>query len=128
MVNNTVNSWKEEHFVAYLYLVVADSDAETTDDELAMALRKSKKIIAEYHSAASAGFDAIFETVKDELVHHEDGERKATIDMLAKKIKLDSDLKTDVISDLNDIISSDDSVKDSEHSTVNYIRLVLSKN
>lgn len=128
MINNTVNSWNEAHLVAYLYLVVADSDAETTDDELAMALRKSKKIIAEYHAAGLAGYETLFEIVKDELVHHEDGERKTIIDMLAKKIKLDADLKTDVISDLNDIISSDDSVKDSEHSTVNYIRLVLSKN
>ncbi|TAF77790.1 MAG: hypothetical protein EAZ53_01540 [Bacteroidetes bacterium] len=128
MVNSVVNSWKEEHFVAYLYLVVADSDAETTPEELAMALRKSKKIIAEYVSGAVSGYEATFEAVKDELTHHEDGERKATIDMLAKKIKLDSDLKTDVVSDLNDIISSDDTVQDSEHSTVNYIRLVFTKN
>ncbi len=128
MINNSVNSWHEAHFVAYLYLVVADSDAETTNDELVMAMRKSKKIISEYHPSSLAGYESLFEIVKDELVHHEDGERKSTIDMLAKKIKLDSDLKTDVISDLNDIISSDDSVKDSEHSTVNYIRLVLNKN
>lgn len=128
MINSIVNSWKEEHFVAYLYLVVADSDAEITADELEMAFRKSKKIIEEYVSSAFASYEATFEAVKDELTHHEDSERKTTIDMLAKKIKLDADLKTDVVSDLNDIISSDDTVQDSEHSTVNYIRLVFTKN
>lgn len=128
MVNSIVNSWAAEHFIAYLYLVVADSDAETTEEELEMALRKSKKIVAEYISEASSSFDAVFESVKGELGHHEDSERKTTIDMLAKKIKLDDDLKVDIVSDLNDIISSDDTVQDSEHSTVNYIRLVFNKN
>jgi uncharacterized tellurite resistance protein B-like protein len=128
MVNqNVVNSWKVEHYIAYLYLSIADADNETTEEEIAMATRKMKKILDEYYKD-HMNHAIVMNEVLGEVMNHTDAEKTDMINSLNKKFKLDEFLKTDLVSDLTDIIESDDTVSTSEHYMLSFIRVVLSKN
>ncbi|MDX2190827.1 MAG: hypothetical protein SFY32_13275 [Bacteroidota bacterium] len=129
MINNgTVAHWKVEHYIAYLYLAIADADNETTEEEIAMALRKFKKLLDEYYKDNHLNHSIVLNDVMAEIMNHSDQEKTELVNILSKKFHLDDFLKTDLVSDLTDIIESDDSVSTSEHYMLSFIRVVLSKN
>ena len=125
---NIINNWQVEHFIAYLYLAIADADNETTDDEVAMATRKTKRLFKDYHSESTIDHEALIGEVMQEIKNHKEVERTDLINEWNKKFHLTEDEKTDIISDLTDIIASDDHVQASEHYMLSFIRLVLAKN
>jgi uncharacterized tellurite resistance protein B-like protein len=129
MINqNVINDWKVEHYIAYLYLAIADSDNDTTDEEIAMASRKMKKLLDEYYKDTHLNHSLVLENVLGEIKAHSDAEKTDMINTFNKKFKLDDFLKTDLVSDLTDIIESDDNVSTSEHYMLSFVRLVLDKN
>jgi len=129
MVNSEItNNWKVEHYIAYLYLAVADSDNETTEEEISMASRKIKKLLDEYYKDAHMNHSIVMNDVLGEIMNHTDAEKTDMINTFNKKFKLDDFLQTDLVSDLTDIIESDDNVSTSEHYMLSFIRVVLSKN
>ncbi|MFN0049939.1 MAG: hypothetical protein ACKVOU_12525 [Cytophagales bacterium] len=129
MVNtNVIDNWKAGHFVAYLYLAIADADNNTTDEEIAMSKRKVKVILDEYYKADGINHDTVVDEVRIEIKHHTDAEKTDLINNFNKKFKLGDDAQRDIVSDLTDIIESDDHVQASEHYMLSFIRVVLSKN
>lgn len=123
-----INTWKKEHYIAYLYLASADSDSETTQEELSMASRKFSRLLKEYFESENIAADAVFNDVFGEIMEHTEPEKTDLINALNKRFHLEDDVKTDIISDLTDIISADDQVQASEHYMVSFVRVVLSKN
>ncbi len=129
MVNSKiVDGWKAAHYVAYLYLAVADADNDTTADEIAMSKRKVKSVLDEYYKSDGVNHDSIVEEVREEFKHHIDSEKTDMINAFNKKFKLENDAQRDIVSDLTDIIESDDHVQAAEHYMLSFIRVVLSKN
>jgi uncharacterized tellurite resistance protein B-like protein len=126
--DKVIQNWKEEHFIAYLYLAVASADSVTTDEEIAMAHRKAKKIFDEYYKEGHLDHDIVVDEVVSEIKSHSDQEKTDLIIAMNKKIKLTEDERMDIISDLTDIIEIDESVAGSEHNMLQFIRLTLSKN
>lgn len=129
MINqNTIKSWKADHFIAYLYLAIADADNETTMEEINMAQRKVKKLLDNYFKSSGTNHDTIVSEVLSEISNHSDAEKTDLINDFNKKFKLEDDCKTDIVSDLTDIIESDDKVQAAEHYMLSFIRVVMSKN
>jgi uncharacterized tellurite resistance protein B-like protein len=129
MINKkTVDSWQAGHFIAYLYLAVADADSETTIEEINMARKKVKKLLDTYYKNSGLNHDSIVEEVLSEIANHSDSEKTDLINEFNKKFKLDEDCKVDIVSDLTDIIESDDKVQAAEHYMLSFIRAVMSKN
>lgn len=129
MINqNTIKSWKADHFIAYLYLAIADADNETTIEEINMAQRKVKKLLDNYFKSSGSNHDTVVNEVLSEITNHSDAEKTDLINDFNKKFKLEDDCKTDIVSDLTDIIESDDKVQAAEHYMLSFIRVVMSKN
>lgn len=129
MVNTKLTSgWKAGHYVAYLYLAIADADNNTTSEEIAMSKRKVKAVIDEYLKGDGINSDTVVDEVRAEIKEHTDQEKTDLINEFNKKFKLPEDAKMDIVSDLTDIIESDDQVQAAEHYMLSFIRLVLNKN
>lgn len=129
MVNkNIVNNWKDAHFIAYLYLAIADADSETTKEEIEMARRKVKKVLDEYYKNDGTDHAGVVDEVLGEIANHSDQEKTDLINEMNKKFKLSEDTRMDVVSDLTDIIESDDKVQAAEHYMLSFIRAVFAKN
>ncbi len=129
MVNSKiVDSWKAGHYISYLYLAIADADNNTTVEEIEMSKRKVKNVLDEYYKADGIDHNSVVDVVREEIKHHSDTEKTDLINEFNKKFKLSEDVKMDVISDLTDIIESDDQVQAAEHYMLSFIRLVLNKN
>ncbi|MDX2196900.1 MAG: hypothetical protein NW207_10815 [Cytophagales bacterium] len=125
---SVINNWKVEHYIAYLYLSIADSDNETTDEELALVTKKLKKLFDEYYQGAHLNHVVVMQEVLAEIKNHTDQEKTEIINNLNKKFPLEEFQKMDIISDLTDVIESDDSVSSSEHYMLSFLRAVMSKN
>lgn len=129
MINQkNIEHWGSEHFLAYLYLVVADADNETTEEEITMAARKLKKLVTQYYKESQFNTSIVMNDVLGEIMNHTDNEKTDMINNMNKLHKFEEDLQLDLISDLTDIIQSDDKVSASEHYILSFIRVVLSKN
>jgi len=129
MVNTKiVDGWKAAQYIAYLYLAIADADNNTTAEEIAMAKRKVKTVLDEFYSADGVDHNTVVDQVYEEIKHHKESEKTDMINSFNKKFKLSDDAQRDIISDLTDIIESDDQVQAAEHYMLSFIRVVLSKN
>jgi len=82
----------------------------------------------EYYKDAHMNHSIVMNDVLGEIMNHTDAEKTDMINTFNKKFKLDDFLQTDLVSDLTDIIESDDNVSTSEHYMLSFIRVVLSKN
>ena len=124
-ISQLTKGWKTEHFIIYLFLTLADADEETTDDELDMAFRRTQKILLEHFDHSIKTHKILFDDVKRQFGIHKLDERTEIIEMLSKNITFDEELKIDLICDLNDLISSDDIVTESEYKALNFVRSLL---
>lgn len=129
MVNTKlIEGWQAGHYVAYLYLAIADADSNTTVEEIAMAKRKVKVVLDDYYKNDGINHEEVVDQVRAEIQAHTESEKTDLINAFNKKFKLSDEAQMDIVSDLTDIIESDDHVQASEHYMLSFIRVVLSKN
>ncbi len=119
-----MNTWRVEDFITYLYHIAADADLTTDDVEIAACKIKISGILKTYFPGIEYNYEesmSIIRNTKDVNIFNV----KDVVTSLSKKFHFSSDLKTDIVSDLNDLIRSDERVTSGEHEAVNHIRVLL---
>ncbi|HTF82880.1 MAG TPA: hypothetical protein VL947_14190 [Cytophagales bacterium] len=119
-----MNSWRVEDFITYLYHIAADADLTTDDVEIASSKIKISEILKTYFPGIDFRYDECMSNIrntKDVNIFNV----KEVVTTLAKKFHFSADLKTDIVSDLHDVVRSDELVTSGEHEAVNYIRMLL---
>jgi len=114
-----VKNWKYEHFVIYLYLCIADSDYNITDDE-----------IEEIHDKVSKTLDGgsymkIITEVLREFKNHTDYEKTDIININVPIYCKDGSVKEKILKDLEDVMAADGIVKSVEMIMFRYIKKAL---
>ncbi len=119
--NEIINNWDFNHFMIYLYLCIADSDYNITDDEIEEIEKKlqnnllkdgedSKKMIAE---------------VLKEFKQHTDYEKTAFINENVKAYCTEESVKRKIITGLEDIMAADGVIKSVEIIMYRYIKKTI---
>lgn len=119
-----MNTWRVEDFITYLYQIAADADLITDDIEIASSKIKINKILKTYFSGIEYDYEesiGIIRNTSDVNIFN----ISTVVTTLSKKFHFSPELKTDIISDLNDIVRSDEKVTSGEHEAINYIRLLF---
>lgn len=116
---NQINNWNYEHFVIYLYLCIADSDYNISDDE-----------IEEIHDKVSKTLDGgnYMKTITEvlrEFKNHTDYEKTDIISTYAEKYCKEEKVKEKILSDLEDVMEADGIIKSVEMIMFRYIKKTL---
>ena len=120
MVNKEfVKNWKYEHFVIYLYLCIADSDYNITDDEIEEIHDKVSKTLE-----GGSYMKTITEVLR-EFKNHTDYEKTDIINENANLYCKNLSVKTKILKDLEDIMEADGVIKSVEMIMYRYIKKAL---
>lgn len=121
MVNEEkVNNWSYEHFMAYLFLYVADSDYNISQDEIRGIKQKLGRSLQDDNQV-----DKIISEVKDEIKNHGGRERDDYILNNAGKYLKSEEDKKKIMSDLEEVIKMDGQVDSIELLGFRFIRNAL---
>lgn len=118
--NNTINNWVYEHFVCYLYLCIADADYNISDDEIDKIHEKISRSLKH-----GKNYIKIIAEVLNEFKNHTDYERTDFINKNVKKYCIDSNTKSKIISDLEEIMEADGIIKSVEMIMFRYIKKTI---
>ncbi len=118
--NDKITGWDFNHFVTYLYLCIADSDFNITDDEIDEIESKLQSSLLE-----SRDYKAMIEEVLREFKQHTDYEKTAFINDNVKKYCTDDDIKKKIIKGLEDIMAADGVIKSVEIIMYRYIKKTI---
>lgn len=119
-----MNTWRVEDFITYLYHIAADADMTTDDVEIASIKIKIAGILKTYFTGIEYDYNESISIIKN-TPNVNIFNVKDVVTKLSQKFHFSSELKTDIISDLNDVVRSDEKVTSGEHEAVNYIRILL---
>jgi len=121
MVDNEKISDRDfNHFVIYLYLCIADSDYNITDDEVDEIENKLQNSILE-------GVDCkkLISEVLKEFKHHTDYEKTSYISNNVKNYCTTDDIKKKIVQGLEDIMAADGVIKSVEVIMYRYIKKTI---
>jgi hypothetical protein len=121
-----MKTWRVEDFITYLYQIAADADLITDEDEILSVKSKVVTLLSNYFP----GIVYSYEESLDIIRNTPDVNLFTTahvVKELSQKFHFSDDLKTDIVSDLNDVVRSDEKVTSGEHETVNHIRALLKR-
>lgn len=114
-----VKNWEYEHFVIYLYLCIADSDYNITDDEIEEIHDKVSKTLE------TGSYMKMITEVLREFRNHTDYEKTDIINENALLYCKEPNIKNKVLKDLEDVMEADGVVKSVEMIMFRYIKKVL---
>lgn len=114
-----VKNWKYEHFVIYLYLCIADSDYNITDDEIEEIHGKVSKILE------GGNYMKTITEVLREFKNHTDYEKTDIINENASLYCKEESVKEKILKDLEDVMEADGIVKSVEMIMFRYIKKAL---
>jgi len=119
-----MKNWKHEEFITYLYMLAVDADFNTTSEEMALAEVKTTKIMRQYFTGFNYSFLTNVENIK--ATSAEDKKISQTeMKKIVKGLNFSDELKSEIISDLGDIVSSDESVTQEEHNFVKFVKIIF---
>lgn len=126
MINrNVIKNWDKAHFITYLYMSMAYSDYNISEEELGAIKSKLKKLFTKKLNLNETNIDQVVTAVKKEISGHDIDDRQEILHKNKDHLKFTDDIKNDILSDLNDIISTDLVVDFNEHSMLSYARQLL---
>jgi uncharacterized tellurite resistance protein B-like protein len=102
--------------------MAADADMHTDENEIAANKFKINRILLSYFPGIEYNYDDCMKIIKS--TKNIDNVTEVTKELL-KKFNFSPDLRTDIISDLNDIVTTDEKVTAQEYEVVNKIRVLL---
>jgi len=114
-----VKNWGYEHFVIYLYLCIADSDYNITDDEIEEIHDKVSQTLE------SGSYMKTITEVLREFKNHTDYEKTDIINENAVLYCKDEAVKNKILKDLEDVMEADGIVKSVEMIMYRYIKKSL---
>lgn len=100
--NQYLKDWSYKHYLAYMYIAVASSDYEISEDELDVLHRKLAPTIFE-----ESNYQEMYTEVKKVYQHQNDNEVFNFLSELSKKHITSADQKIKVLNDIHDIIDAD---------------------
>ena len=115
-----IAEWKFEHFLIYLYLCIADSDYNITDDEIEEIENKLKSNLLDDRDYT----DMIAEVLR-EYKNHTDYEKTAYISSHVPKYCNDEETKKKIIKGLEDVMAADGIIKSVEVIMYRYIKKTI---
>ena len=115
-----LNQWKFEHFLIYLYLCIADSDYNITDDEIEEIESKLSSSILE-----KKDYSQTIAEVLREFKNHTDYEKTAFITENVPIYCTDDDIKKKIIKGLEDVMAADGIIKSVEVIMYRYIKKTI---
>lgn len=113
------NNWSYEHFVIYLYLCIADSDYNITDDEIEEIHGKVSKTLENGNY-----MKAITEVLR-EFKNHTDYEKTDIIANYASHYCKNEEVRSKILADLEDVMEADGIIKSVEMIMFRYIKKTL---
>ena len=116
---NQTKNWQYEHFVIYLYLCIADSDYNISDDEIEEIHGKVSKTLN------SGNYMKTITEVLREFKSHTDYEKTDIISSYAGKYCVEEEVKEKVLKDLEDVMEADGIIKSVEMIMFRYIKKTL---
>jgi uncharacterized tellurite resistance protein B-like protein len=120
-----INAWELEHFLSYMYLTIGYADGVLLDEEVEVSKKKLRNFLQQLKPSQYVNADKVLGEVLSEIKMHSNAEKMETIRDLSSKFEFSPDLKTEIVSDLTDIVCVDDVVDAEEHKTLAYIRSVI---
>ena len=117
--------WKVEEFVAFLYMSLANADLHISQDEFDMLSRKLVKLMAEHYPHIKILPDVLFAEFPEELGEPVISNKEKVVEYLVEKFDFSKEFRRDLLIDLNDIISSDETVTPSEYDLFKYVRGIM---
>ena len=115
-----IKEWDFNHFVVYLYLCIADSDYNITDDEVDEIEDKLQSTLLK-----GTNSKALISEVLKEFKHHTDYEKTANINENVSIHCSDEDIKKKIIQGLEDIMAADGVIKSVEVIMYRYIKKTI---
>ena len=117
----TTENWDQADFITYLYLLMADSDCEITDDEREVIHADVNRIIGIFYPEKGYSYDLSLSKVKGAIANQQ---LKAwnVIPSLLERFYFTSDLKRHILQDLTNLMSADQEVTTPEYNTLLFIR------
>ena len=112
-------NWQYEHFVIYLYLCIADSDYNISDDEIEEIHDKVSKTLN------SGNYMKTITEVLREFKNHTDYEKTDLVSNYAEKYCKDENVKNKILKDLEDVMEADGIIKSVEMIMFRYIKKTL---
>ena len=116
---NQTKNWKYEHFVIYLYLCIADSDYNISDDEIEEIHDKVSKTLN------SGNYMKTITEVLREFKNHTDYEKTDLISTYAEQYCKEESIKEKILKDLEDVMEADGIIKSVEMIMFRYIKKTL---
>ena len=112
-------NWDYEHFVIYLYLCIADSDYNISDDEIEEIHQKVSKTLN------NGNYMKTITEVLREFKNHTDYEKTDIIGSYASKYCTSETVKDKILGDLEDVMEADGIIKSVEMIMFRYIKKTL---
>jgi uncharacterized tellurite resistance protein B-like protein len=122
----SANTWRVEDFITFLYNIAADADLVIDELEVASTKVKVDAVLKKYFPGIDYDYYECIQVIKkSKSVNIFNVSEIVTT--LSSKFHFSAELKTEIISDLTDIVSSDELVTSGEHEAVNKIRALFKK-
>lgn len=119
-----MKTWNVEDFITYLYHIVVDADFDTNASEVDMLKRRVGKLVLLHYGIKDYSYEDSIKKIKGTLGNSVIS-RSDLIKTMVERFQLPGDIKSDILSDLNDIALSDDNVSATEHETISHIRQLI---
>jgi len=115
-----IKDWDYRHYLAYMYVAVADSDYDISEEELKVLHDKLAPTIFD-----EANYQEMYKEVLDVYKHQNDNEVFNFLSELSKKHITSNDQKEKVLNDIHEIIDADGHESGTETIMFMSIRKVL---
>jgi hypothetical protein len=112
-----------EEYIAFLYLALAGADLDITEREVSKIGRRVSGILVQHFPDTKFEFKSLIRGVRKIVESNSPNDHKHVIESLNRKYHLPLDIQMDVIADLNELISIDDVVDQSEYALMNFIKV-----
>jgi len=121
----SIQTWKPEDFITYMYHAVANADLSVDEKEVDLIKKSICKLMARYFEGIIYNYDKSLEIVKKTLLNNPNLSRKEIISTLSQKFSFTQEMKMDIISDLTDLTQVDDEVLPIEYEMLKHIKFCL---
>ncbi|MBY0426880.1 MAG: hypothetical protein K2Q22_14695 [Cytophagales bacterium] len=123
----SVENWDQADFITYLYLLMADADCETTEDEKIAIEDKMNKLIGIFYPENGYSYKKSLSIVK-EAVQSQQLKAWDVIPSMLEKFYFNADIKRHILQDLTELMSADEEVTTPEYNTLLFIRRYFTEN
>ena len=121
-MKDVLTNWKVEEYIAYLYLSIATADMEVSKQEMEMIHKRLDLLLKCYYPKIHVDVMFLLNNLRALTETKSELEKMEMIDELTLKHRLSYEVKTQIVSDLMELVSVDDKVAFSEYHLMHYIR------